>query len=165
MAVIEIRRLGLSDVEDYRVMRLAALQTEPDAFASVYAVEASRPMTDFAERVASSVVLGAYDTGRIVGLIGLKQEPRPKHSHKGLVWGFYVERAWRHQGVGSALIAALIEAARDVVEQLTLTVVRENKAAIALYDRFGFTAYGVEPRALKTSEGYTDQVLMALLLP
>ena len=64
--------------------------------------------------------------------------------------------------VAAALIAAIIESARTVVEQLTLTVVQGNGAAIALYRKFGFEVYGVEPRARKNSSGYVDKVLMAL---
>jgi ribosomal protein S18 acetylase RimI-like enzyme len=164
MDMIEIRRLQASDVEDYRTIRLAALKTEPDSFGSVHAAEVSRPITHFAERLSSSIVLGAYCKERIVGMAGFKQEAGLKDSHKGFVWGFYVAPEQRHQGLGSALIGALIEVACDSVEQLTLTVVRDNEAAIALYERHGFEIYGVEPRALKTSTGYSDEVLMVLFL-
>ncbi len=71
-------------------------------------------------------------------MIGFKQETGPKDSHKGFVWGFYVRPEYRQQAIGSALIREIIQAAREVVEQLTLTVVEENEAAISLYTRFGF---------------------------
>lgn len=161
---IEIRRLQAADVEDYRTIRLAALKTEPEAFGSVHAVEVVRPVADFAERISSSVVLGAYSEGRIVGMVGFKQETGPKDSHKGFIWGFYVAPDYRRHGIASALTRAIVEAARGVVEQLILTVVQDNKAAIALYKRHGFEIYGVEPRALKTSTGYYDEVLMVLFL-
>lgn len=51
-----------------------------------------------------------------------------------------------------------------MVEQLTLAVVRQNHAAIALYQQAGFVTYGIEPRALKTEAGYADEVLMGLRL-
>ena len=160
-----ISRLLPSDAEAFRTIRLAALRTAPDAFGSTYEIEAARPVSTFADGLAASVVFGAYDDQRIVGMAGLKREAGPKVSHKAFVWGFYVEPAWRGRGVGSALVAALIEAARDVVEQLTLTVVEGNDAALALYEKFGFSAYGIEPRALKTSAGYVNEILMSLRLP
>jgi len=49
------------------------------------------------------------------------------------------------------------------VEQLTLAVVEGNAAALALYRKLGFAAYGVEPRALKTETGCRNEVLMALM--
>lgn len=159
-----ISRLQASDAEAFRTIRLAALKTAPEAFGSTYDREAARPLSAFADGLSASVIFGAYDEQRIVGMAGFKQEAGPKVSHKAFVWGFYVEPAWRSRGVGSALVAALIEAASPVVEQLTLTVVEGNDAAIALYEKFGFSAYGVEPRALKTSAGYVNEILMALRL-
>jgi ribosomal protein S18 acetylase RimI-like enzyme len=161
---LDIRRLAARDLDDYRTIRLAALERAPDAFGSVYAEEVNRPIDVMRERLASSLVFGAYLDGRIVGMIGLKQEEGPKKRHKGFVWGFYVDPEGRRQGVGTGLITALIEAARPHIEQLTLTVVENNEAAIALYKRHGFTIFGVEPRAHKTSTGYVNQVLMVLLL-
>lgn len=160
-----IARLQPSDAEAFRTIRLAALKTTPEAFGSTYDREASRPESAFTDWLSSAVVFGAYDDRRIVGMAGFQQETGPEVAHKAFVWGFYVEPAWRGRGVGSALVAALIEAARDVVEQLTLTVVEGNDAALALYEKFGFSAYGIEPRALKTSAGYVNEILMSLRLP
>ena len=164
-----IERLQPSDAEAFRTIRLAALKAAPDAFGSTYDREAARPVSAFADWLASSTVFGACDGRRpvdrhLVGMAGFQREAGPKTAHKAFVWGFYVEPEWRSRGVGSALVASLIDAARDVVEQLTLTVVEGNDAAIALYTKAGFTAYGVEPRALKAASGYANEVLMALPL-
>jgi ribosomal protein S18 acetylase RimI-like enzyme len=51
-----------------------------------------------------------------------------------------------------------------LVQQLTLSVVQGNDAALALYKRCGFETYGVEPRALKSTTGYADEVLMVRFL-
>ncbi|RDI60935.1 GNAT family N-acetyltransferase [Microvirga subterranea] len=159
-----VRRLDPSDAEDYRAIRLKALLTAPEAFGSVHAVESARPLEDFAERLASSAVFGAYRDGRILGMAGFKQETGLRDGHKGFVWGFFVAPEARGQGVGAALMEALVAHASDVVEQLTLAVVSSNAGAIALYERFGFRSYGVEPRALKGPDGYADEVLMVRFL-
>ncbi|MBR1219298.1 GNAT family N-acetyltransferase [Bradyrhizobium sp. U87765 SZCCT0131] len=159
-----IRRLVAADAQDYRTIRLAALARDPDAFGSVYDIEVARPLSAFAERLASSTVFGAFLGERIVGMAGFKTESGPKDCHKAFVWGLYVRPSARGQGVAAALMAALIAEARLSVEQLTLAVVEGNAAAIALYRRFGFAAYGVEPRALKTETGYRNEVLMARVL-
>lgn len=159
-----IRRLDPADAEDYRAIRLKALLTAPEAFGSVHAVEAARPPADFAERLASSAVFGAYRDGRIVGMAGFKRETGPRDSHKAFVWGFFVEAEARGQGVGAALMDALIAHAENVVEQLILAVVSSNAGAVALYESFGFRSYGVEPRALKGPDGYADEVLMVRFL-
>jgi ribosomal protein S18 acetylase RimI-like enzyme len=156
----EIRRLDVADVEDYRAIRLSSLRTEPESFGTLYELEAALPVETFVERLASGIVLGAYAGGRIVGVAGFRRETGAKERHKGVVWGVYVQRAARGQGVAAALIAGIIAVALPVVEQLTLSVVQGNDAAIALYRRHGFTVYGIEPRARKNAGGYVDKVLM-----
>jgi ribosomal protein S18 acetylase RimI-like enzyme len=71
---------------------------------------------------------------------------------------------WRGQSIGSKLMEALVASARDIVEQLTLSVVHDNNSAISLYRKLGFAVYGIEPRALKSANRYSDEVLMALVL-
>jgi ribosomal protein S18 acetylase RimI-like enzyme len=161
---IDIRRLHPSDAEDYRAIRLAALQGAPEAFGSVHAVEAARPLSDFAERLDATMVFGAYDAGRIIGMVGFAREDGPKDRHKGYVWGMYVRPEAQGQGVGAALLQALLAAAAGVVEQVKLMVVADNAGAIALYRKLGFVTYGVEPRALKTEAGYFDEMLMVRML-
>ena len=72
--------------------------------------------------------------------------------------------AARGRGVGVALVDRIVAAATDLVQQLTLSVVRGNDAALALYERCGFETYGAEPRALKSTTGYADEVLMVRFL-
>ncbi|CAJ0780727.1 hypothetical protein LMG19083_00698 [Ralstonia psammae] len=167
---VVIRRLSsanAADVADYRAIRLAALKDSPDAFGSTYEAEAGLSMEAFAERLATTIVLGAYEgTGgvSIIGMVGFKQQTMPKLAHKGFVWGFYVAPAARGRGVGAALVERIVAAASGVVQQLTLSVVHGNDAALALYERCGFETYGVEPRALKSTTGYADEVLMVRFL-
>jgi ribosomal protein S18 acetylase RimI-like enzyme len=161
---VEIRRLDTSDVEDYRAIRLASLESDPEAFSLAYAVEAARPVADFVERITSSAVFGAYAGRHIVGLADFEQKPGLKESHKGRVGGMYVLPEWRGQGISSTLITAVLDYARGNVEQLTLAVAQGNSAAISLSQKFGFEIYGVEPRSLKSAMGYSDAVLMVLML-
>ena len=91
MSPVEVRRLEVTDVEDYRMIRLAALRTEPEAFGSTYEVEAARPLAVFAERLKTSAIFGAYADGRLLGMAGFKQEDGQKDRHKGSVWGMYVD--------------------------------------------------------------------------
>lgn len=110
------------------------------------------------------MVLGAYDGAGIAGMVGFKAQTGARHAQKGFVGGYVALRA-RGRGVGRALMDGIVAAATGRVEQLTLSVVRTNAAALALYAQCGFTAYGLQPRALKSAQGYADEVRMVRFLP
>lgn len=77
-----IRRLVAADAQDYRTIRLAALARDPDAFGSVYDIEVARPLSAFAERLASAAVFGAFPGERLVGTADLKIESGPIDRHQ-----------------------------------------------------------------------------------
>jgi len=147
-------QIGEADAAEYRVIRLRALRTSPDAFGAVHDVAAARPIESHIERLSTSRAFGAFSDGDIIGLAGFKQEAGPKDAHKGFVWGVFVEPGMRGRGTGAALMRALLDDAAGIVEQLTLAVVTDHHAAIALYTKFGFIPYGTEPRALKANGVY-----------
>jgi ribosomal protein S18 acetylase RimI-like enzyme len=163
MLDIKIRRLQAEDVEDFRVIRLAALKKSPEMFGSFYALEVEKPLQFFADRLTNCTVFGAYSNGRIVGVMVFKQAEGIKDAHKASLTGVFVEPEFRGQGIANALLKAVIDHGSNQVEQILLTVVANNDTAISLYKRFGFEPYGVEPRALKTEQGYLDEMLMVLI--
>jgi ribosomal protein S18 acetylase RimI-like enzyme len=164
MRQFDIRRLLPADADDYREIRLAALRGDADAFGSTYEAEAARPMSEFAQRLSTSVVFAAYAGGQVIGMAGFKRHEGARNSHKAFVWGTYVRPELRRRGVARGLMQTVLEAAGGLVEQLTLCVVKDNPAAIALYRELGFEIYGIEPRALKGAAGYADEVLMVRFL-
>lgn len=155
-----IRRLGPEAASDFRTIRLAALASAPEAFGSTLEVESARPLTWFADRAATTAIFGAYTAQGIAGMAGFVRLEGLKQQHKGFLWGMFVQPAARRQGIGAALVSAVLDHAVNIVEQVTLTVVTSNLPAIALYRRLGFEAYGIEPRALKSGDTYADEILM-----
>ena len=164
MSEFHIRHLAREDAGDYRAIRLAALQGDAAAFGSSYSAEVRRTVEEFAQRLETSTVYGAYADGRIVGMAGFKRYEGAREGHKAFVWGTYVRPDQRRRGAARALMQAAVDAARGAVEQLTLTVVSDNAAAVALYRGLGFEIYGTEPRALKGDDGYADEILMVRFL-
>ena len=81
------------------------------------------------------------------------------------VEGLFVERDYRRQGVGSALIAACMTwAAKAGASKVRLEVRASNIAAHSLYRRHGFSPAGVR-RAYYSSPVEDALVLQAPLLP
>jgi RimJ/RimL family protein N-acetyltransferase len=164
IAPIDLRRLGPEDASAYREIRLEALADSPHAFSSTLESEQAQPLDRFAARLADDFILGAFSGPYLVGVAGFYVQPRPKHRHKGLLWGMYVRPDHRAAGIGRKLVEAIIEHARQHVELLQLSVVADNMPARRLYASLGFVEYGIERHATKYHGEYHDDVLMALPL-
>jgi RimJ/RimL family protein N-acetyltransferase len=161
---LEIRRLAREDPADpalYRSIRLEALQANPEAFGSTFEFENEKPLGWFSDRLAESTVLGAFRDAQLIGVAYFAVQQSQKRAHKGGLWGMYVRPAARKAGVGHRLVKAICDLARQQVEQIQLTVVRDNDQARRLYAKLGFLEYGLEKNALKHGGRYYDEVLMA----
>ena len=160
----QIRPLRPDDLPLYRPLRLQALRDHPSAFGSDYEEEQSG---DLSRMIGAppSVTLGGFADGTLVGTAGLLVANRVKQRHKGHISAVYVAPAWRRSGLARGLIDQLVAQARaDGLSVLTLSVTVGNEAARRLYQRVGFTVYGVEPRSLRIGDGLLDEALMAMLL-
>lgn len=90
----------------------------------------------------------AKENGRIVGDASLSRLPR-RMSHRGDL-GIAVVREYWNRGVGSALMRAVIDFARaNDFDGIDLQVRSDNRAAIALYEKFGFRTLGTHPAFFK----------------
>jgi L-phenylalanine/L-methionine N-acetyltransferase len=104
--------------------------------------------------------------GQVIGNGGLIPMHGVRRRH-AMSLGMAVARVAQGQGVGTALMQALIDWADRwaQVVRLELTVFTDNTAAIALYRKFGFEAEGTH-RAYALRDGvYADVLAMARLHP
>lgn len=163
-SAVTLRRLTANDAALYREIRLQALIDAPHAFAGTLESEQDEPLDRFGKRLADSFVLGAFSGPRLVGIAGFYVQPKPKHTHKGMLWGMYVTPEARSMGIGRRLVEAIIDHARQRVELIQLLVVSDNTPARRLYASLGFAEYGLEHHATKYRGEYHDDVLMALSL-
>jgi ribosomal protein S18 acetylase RimI-like enzyme len=170
-AAPQIRPLGAADLADYKRLRDDMLALHPEAFTSDAESEAAKDAADYLPRLGldrvegGQFVLGAWRGRRLVGAIGCERETRLKVRHIGHVIGMMVRPESRGRGIGAMLLESCIaEARRAGLEMLTLTVTAENEAAVRLYQRHRFIAYGTLERALKIGSRYHDKLHMALTL-
>ena len=161
---LDVRLLRGADAGPFQALRLEALERHPVAFAAAHHEEADQPLIEVAQRLDAGAVFGAFADGRLAGTAGLAIPQREKKRHKGVLWGVYVREAARGQGIGRALLDAVIGHAAGRVEQLHATVTTGNRAARELYRHLGFRSYGLEPRGIKVGERYFDQELLVLML-
>ena len=170
---MQVRILNEKDAEAFWKIRLRALQENPESFGASYEEILERGIAGTAqglgrrEGAPENVTFGAFDEkGQLVGLAGFRREEETKKRHKGLIWGMYVPKELRGQGIGKALLEAAIEYAKSLpeLERINLAVVLTNKEARLLFVSHGFQSYGMEREALKLHDRYFDQELMTLPL-
>ena len=125
---------------------------------------ATEPPVDIEARAASWTLDGTLVA--VVGdeIVGSLHIELSRHGFGEI--GMAVAREWRGRGVGSALLAAAIEWARERgLHKLSLAVFAHNDAAIALYRKFGFVEEGRRVKQYRRASGELwDAVEMGLLL-
>jgi putative acetyltransferase len=113
---------------------------------------------------SEEATLMALAAGRVVGSLSIRRDPQGATRHVATL-GMFVLDGWRGRGVGSALMAEALRWARaQGVRRVELTVYPHNRAALALYRRFGFVEEGRLIRHARKSYGYEDEILMAVWL-
>ncbi|THD64029.1 GNAT family N-acetyltransferase [Phenylobacterium sp.] len=157
---ILIRAAEPSDVPD-----LTEAWNQPQAYAGTLQL----PFTSVEARQArfaahaDATRLVAVADGKAIGMIFLSREAN-RRVHVGSI-GMAVHDAHAGRGVGSALLAAVIDLADNwlQIRRLELTVYADNARAIALYERFGFEREGLLRGYAWRGGAYVDAIAMARL--
>ncbi|MGE7955238.1 GNAT family N-acetyltransferase [Pseudomonas sp. NPDC089530] len=110
------------------------------------------------------VALVALHQGAVVGSCSIEQYSRIRRAHCGSV-GMGVALEWQGQGVGSRLLAAVLEVGDNWMnlQRVELTVFADNEAALGLYRKFGFEREGLLRDYAVRDGQYVDVVSMARL--
>ncbi len=145
--MVRIRRVEPGDGLRLKSVRLAALADSPDAFSSTHAAESGRSDEEWAKRAqgvssgVSRITLFAEGTHGVVGLIG-GYRATVSSTTVELV-SMWVQPSARGDGVGRALVEAVLDWARETeAREVALGVMESNTAARRLYTASGFTSTG-----------------------
>ena len=125
---------------------------------------ATEPPVDVEARAASWTLDGVFVAVAGAEIVGSVHVDRSRHGFGEI--GMAIAREWRGCGVGSALLAAAIEWARERgLHKLSLGVFPHNAGAIALYRKFGFVEEGRRVKHYRRASGELwDALEMGLLL-
>jgi ribosomal-protein-alanine N-acetyltransferase len=125
----KIRRLTYADLPQVIAIERRAFPT-PWSLA-MFVLELSKP---------SGICLAATEGDRLVGYLVCSRYDRVWH-----LMNVAVDDRRLRGGIATALLTRLFEMADRPGEQYTLEVRESNRAAITLYERFGFKSAGLRP--------------------
>jgi RimJ/RimL family protein N-acetyltransferase len=113
----------------------------------------------------TSLYLIAEVAGEIAGTLTFSTGKRPRLRHAG-EFGMSVLRKYWNLGIGSCMLAYLIEWARQsgTICKINLRVRVDNLPAIHLYKKFGFVQEGRNTREFYLHGQFVDAYLMGLQL-
>ena len=160
---ISIRRAEVRDADT-----LYAIYASPKAMAGTLQLpfpSAEMWRKRLAEFPAEDFMLVAEVGGDLVGNAGLHSMGRSaRRRHVGYI-GMAVRDDWHGKGVGTALMAAIVDLADNWLgyRRLELTVYTDNAVAVALYRKFGFETEGTLRDYSYRNGEYVDAYTMARL--
>jgi ribosomal protein S18 acetylase RimI-like enzyme len=160
-----VRPARLTD--DTRLASLNAAAWSADAgFPSVFERVTATNAPFFGPENPPDAHLVAELNGNVVGYIRLKPPTRlPENAHVMQVQGLAVHPSARRRGIAAMLLTEAMQRLRErETRKLTLRVLSTNTAAIALYERLGFTCEGVLRGEFIINGQDVDDVLMAIPL-
>jgi GNAT superfamily N-acetyltransferase len=165
MSEITVRPLGVEEWEQFRSVRLTALQESPEAFVADHDEEAQEPEEFWRTRMQRSTRLLAERDGEALGIASVG-EHEPSGPEAAQLFGLWVRPDARGTGVATALVRAGAQTAADQGKtQLLYWVGTDNGRAVAFASGFGFrpTAYRRPMRVVSEDDG-EEEIAMTLPL-
>lgn len=163
-----IRPLTATDVHSFVEMRKQSLDNEPLAFGAdpLQIIEVDEARRSLLSKNDEDFILGYFDGDKLGGILGLMRNSNPKRKHKALIWGMYVDDAYRNLGVGKRLMETALAMAKQIdgLRKITLTASSSAIPANRLYTRFGFTEFGRERDAIAWEDDSIDEIHYELFL-
>lgn len=161
---MEIRILKIEDYNAYASIREHALKTFPSAFSATEEDEKIIRESRFNETMKHpfNFIMGAFEDNELLAMVGFVKNQGKKIKHKGFIWGVFVLPEKQGKGIAQKLMKATIDKAFEIedLNLIQLGVSSNNESAIKLYEKLGFTNYGLEKNAIKVDEQFFDEFLM-----
>ncbi len=163
---VTIRPLGEEDTQAFISLRTRALKRYPGSFGAAPedAPPAETTRRNIAAKNEKDFILGYFQGNALRGTLGFVRHKQQKKRHKAFIWGVFVEPSCQGKGIGKALMSEALVRARKLpgLRSVHLSVSQTSQAALALYEGFGFEAWGVEVASLQVDGIFVDEIFMRL---
>lgn len=169
---VSITVLPPEDWLRYRALRMHALGEETHAFLDTYEEAEARTQSEWEDELITAKeqikhwLFFAERKGELVGVIGARRETPIRKQHMVKIYGVYVKKEARGQGIAELLMQKLLQAIeRDqTVLKLFLAVITDHENAIALYEHHGFKKIGTLKKNLYCGDVLADEFMMEKIL-
>lgn len=164
---IEILKLNEDNWQDYKNLRLEALQSDPQAFGASYADAIKKPDDEWIERVKAAqnedkdIMLFAKTDGQLIGMIGAYFNKEINKPNVADIWGVYVNSQYRGRSIGKKLMQELLNRLGTVpnLRRVKLMVNKNQTSAVGLYQSLGFEVTGNESTVLGDGNKYDEYIM------
>lgn len=171
MNAISVITLPPSRWQEYKDLRLEALQNDPTAFATTHQEDLAIPPFEWQERLQSaqegkSYMLFAEYEGKIIGMVGALLYQGKCVEHKATIVSMYLKPEYRGHGVAKKLMLAIMDRlqADEKIVHVQLTVNTQNTQAIKLYESIGFKKIGILEKLVIVGNAFIDGYMMVKIL-
>ncbi len=164
---IKIVKLSPGDWEKYRDLRLEALKEEPLSYLATFDEKKNDPPEKWQESLSGKgILLFAKTDDRLIGMVGAFRETNPRLAHIATVWGVYVNKNYRGQGIGKQLLETILKEVATLpgIEKIKITVNADKIVPYNLYKSVGFREVGREEKEVKIGDQYFDEILFEMLV-
>ena len=168
MGDIRIRPIRESDSQEFqRLLELLDRETEFMVFEPGErhtTTEDQRKRIRAIESRENQNIFLAFDGGSLIGYVAVIGGAANRNKHRAQI-AVGVLSTHRKRGIGTGLFLSMEEWARATgLHRLELTVVTDNKPALRLYKKMGYTIEGVRTHSLTIQDAYVDEYYLAKLL-
>lgn len=168
METVTIGTLQTDQWKEYRDIWLEALEETPEAFFAAYEDQKEQPDSVWKRRLESvlkeegAIVVFALQDGKPVGFLGGYFDDNPKFRHVCTIWGAYVKKDLRKQGIAKRMMEAFVKKIEDrkEIKKIKTYSVTNELLAVNIYKSFGFDLIGISKNELCINNTYVHVYLM-----
>ena len=115
---ISLRQINKADWEQFRAIRLKALQTDPKVFGSNYERESKKSTGDWKDwvRAKNQAIFMLFDDTEPIGMTGIYIPQDTVGKSKAVLWGSWLEPEYRRKGLSDLMYKVRIDWAKQQPE-------------------------------------------------
>lgn len=162
---MNITKLPSSRWQDYKTLRLEAVENNPQSFLSTPQETIDEPDSEWQIKI-DNMFFAVDEADKLVGMIGCYTDPKEKLKHTANIVSFYVKPEYRGKGIGRQLLQTAVQSAKEnpQVKKVQLSVITTQENAYQLYLSTGFQKVGELKMSLQVDGVLYDEYLMEMYI-